>query len=106
METMERKNKVATMKMGEWEGPREDGRRRQQCSRQQRAQGRSARCHGEEAVSCTWAAGTAGLAAEEGGRLRMMVREQVAEAGCQGAGAEGTDGGHQKHRHPRALQRQ
>lgn len=36
----------------------------------------------------------------------MVLWEQVTEAGCQGAGAEGTDGGHQKHRHPRALQRQ
>lgn len=32
----------------------------------------------------------AGLAAKEGGRLRMVLREQVTEAGC----AEGTDGGH------------
>lgn len=36
----------------------------------------------------------------------MVLREQVTEAGCQGAGAEGTDGGHRKHRHPRARQRQ
>lgn len=49
--------------------------------------------------------GVAGLAAEEGERLRMMLR-MVTEAGCQGAGAEGTDGGHCKHRHPQALQQQ
>lgn len=35
----------------------------------------------------------------------MVLREQVTEAECLGAGAQGTDGGHRKHRHPRALQR-
>lgn len=49
-------------------------------------------------MSWAWAAdgrgqralGIAGLAAEEGGGLRMVLREQVTEAGCQGAGAQGT----------------
>lgn len=59
------------------------------------ARGRQHEGRGEEARSMarTEKEGVpkcAGLAAKEGGRLRMVLREQVTEAGC----AEGTDGGH------------
>lgn len=85
------------MKMERMEGPA-GGWQAEAAQWQQAAEGHGAgstKGRGEEARSMarTEKEGVpkcAGLAAKEGGRLRMVLREQVTEAGC----AEGTDRGH------------
>lgn len=113
METMERKNQAATVKMERMEGPQEGGRQAAQGSRQRGAQGGSAkepRRRGGRALGVGSGQGRRaprGCRASSGGsgRSRTVLREQVTEAECLGAGARGTDGGHRRHRRPRALQR-
>lgn len=85
METMERKNQAATVKMERMEGPREGGRQRQHSaagSRGRRAAARRSR--GEVATSWAWAE-------DRGRRAPRVVQDQrwrkwEVKNGAEGAG--------------------